>query len=303
MLPFDSRRPFTRSQGLAAGLTPGRLRGPTYRTVLRGVYVEADVPDTPLVRAGAALLVHPPSAAATHFTAARLVGAPVPPHANEHVTVRDPADRRPRPGLLCHVAALEVDEIRLLSGLRISAPHRLFVELASALTLVDLVVVGDWLVRRGHTTPGRLVDHCRRFRGRYAAQAREAAAYVRERVDSPMETKLRLLLVLAGLPEPVVNYELRDDFGAVVMRLDLSYPQLQLAIEYDGRHHLESAQQWERDVERRELLGDDRWRLITVTSKGIHREPEQTVLRVRRALAQRGCRLPPPSEQWRAHFA
>ena len=190
----------------------------------------------------------------------------------------------------------------MLSGVRLSAPHRLFVELASALTLVDLVVLGDWLVRRGHTTTQALVEHCQHYRGRYAKQAREAAAYVRDRVDSPMETKLRLLLVLAGLPEPVVNHELRDDFGSVVMRLDLSYPALRLAVEYDGRQHVESVRQWERDVERREQLGDDSWRLITVTSTGIYRDPEQTVRRVWQALRDRGCRLPPPSEGWRAHF-
>jgi very-short-patch-repair endonuclease len=112
-----------------------------------------------------------------------------------------------------------------------------------------------------------------------------------------------MLLVLAGLPEPEVNLEIRDDAGVVRMRLDLSYPRVRLAIEYDGRHHLEDVAQWERDPERRDDLEDSDWRVLVVTSRGIYREPARTVFRVRRALRARGYRpLPPPSDAWRPYF-
>jgi len=40
-----------------------------------------------------------------------------------------------------------------------------------------------------------------------------------------METRLRMLLVvLAGLPEPVVDFRVRDSAGTVIRRFDLSYP-------------------------------------------------------------------------------
>ena len=73
-------------------------------------------------------------------------------------------------------------------------------------------------------------------------------------VDSGMETRLRLLLVLAGLPEPQVNVILRQPDGSWSMRLDLSYPHLELIVEYDGRQHADSTQQWKRDSRRREEL-------------------------------------------------
>ena len=47
-----------------------------------------------------------------------------------------------------------------------------------------------------------------------------AAALVRERVDSPRESRLRLCLVLAGLPEPEVNPVVTVD-GRRVGRVDL----------------------------------------------------------------------------------
>lgn len=117
-----------------------------------------------------------------------------------------------------------------------------------------------------------------------------------------METRLRMLLVLAGLPEPQVNWELYDAFGVVLRRLDLAYPEVRVAVEYDGRHHVEVVQQWESDLARREGLEGDRWRMIVVTGRGIYREPGATVDRVRAALTARGLRLPPSRQDWRPHF-
>ena len=70
------------------------LRGNGYRQLLHGVHISSSVPVQPLHRTKAALMVHPPGAVASHFSAARLLGAPVPSHPWEHVTVSRPEDRR-----------------------------------------------------------------------------------------------------------------------------------------------------------------------------------------------------------------
>ncbi len=95
----------------------------------------------------------------------------------------------------------------------------MFVELASLLTLVDLVVVGDHLVRRRRTTCADLVAWCAQSSDRGAQAARRAAAYVRDRVDSPMETRVRMLIVLAGIPEPEVNLTVRAGDGMPLRRV------------------------------------------------------------------------------------
>jgi hypothetical protein len=71
---------------------------------------------------------------------------------------------------------------------------------------------------------------------------RRSASLARKGVDSPQETRLRLLLVLAGLPEPRVNLLLRGRDGSWRRRYDLAYELLRLIIEYDGRQHAENAQ-------------------------------------------------------------
>ena len=300
--PFDTRRPFLRRRGLAAGLGRASLDGPAFRRILYGVLVAADVPDTPQLRAEAALLCFFASAFASHATAARLWGVPVTLPPGEHVTVPEVGHRLRRAGVTCHVRTTA--RVAEIDGLRVSTLPDLFVELATVLPLVELVVAGDWMVRRHGVRPADLVEIAGRAGGRAGVLARSAAAYVRERVDSPMETRLRMLLVLAGIPEPEVNLEVRTVDGEVLRRYDLCWPGVRVIVEYDGRHHVERVEQWEQDLTRREAIDDSSWRILVVVSSGIYKSPGQTVERVHTLLRDRGLAgLPSRSgEGWRQHF-
>ncbi len=111
-----------------------------------------------------------------------------------------------------------------MGDIRVSAPAQLFVELASSLSLVDAVVAGDAMVRLELVSLSELARTAPVCVAKHSRTARRVVRYVREGVDSPMETRLRLLLVLAGLPEPKVNHLIRDEWGAVLRRLDLATP-------------------------------------------------------------------------------
>jgi hypothetical protein len=178
----------------------------------------------------------------------------------------------------------------------------MFIELAGVLPLVELIIVGDAMVRAKMFTPEELRAFCKSTQRWHSRRARRGAAHVRSGVDSPMETRLRMLLVLAGLPEPVVNYKIRDVDGWVLRRLDLSYPAARLIVEYNGRQHADDPEQWAADIDRREEFEDEEWRFIVVMSKGIFKEPERTIMRVANALRKRGVRLGPLRDDWRAHF-
>ena len=52
-----------------------------------------------------------------------------------------------------------------------------------------------------------------------------------------METRLRMLLVLAGLPRPEIQVSIYDDEGRFLGRPDLLYRDQRLALEYDGGNH------------------------------------------------------------------
>jgi hypothetical protein len=290
--------PFTLRRGLDAPLSPRVVRGPGYRRLFHGVYAPVDLTPTLTVRAHAALLVAPKSAVLARHSAATLWGGVVP--ATPDIQLAIP------PGSRLRVAGVDArvrraPDAALHHGLPVTSPTQTFLDLAD-LDLVDLVVLGDSLVRAGVVTPPELVAAAAAFRGRCARHLRRGAALVRVGVDSSMETRLRLLLVLAGLPEPVVNHPLRDHTGRVRYRLDLAYPQWRIAVEYDGRQHAENTAQWRWDVQRREDLDADGWRLVVVLSGDLYRSLARTLERLRSAARAPGVSLPTRSAEWCRYF-
>lgn len=295
-------RPFLLSEAVRAGLSRRVLRGRRFRQIFRSVYIAAEVADSLPVRAAAVRLLLLEGAVLSHHTAAMLRGLPVPATEQLHVTVQ-PGVRGPRVGGVCthrgSPTAVRVD------GRLLSAPVDNFLELAATLSLVDLVILGDTMVRRRLVSCEELVDAvAANSRRRGLAMARRAAALVRPRVDSPMETCLRLLIVLAGLPEPDTNLVVRDEHGGWVGMVDLAYAALMIVIEYHGDVHRTKVGQWRSDVAKAELLTDLGWRVIVLTADDIYARPGHTLARIQAALVAPGhpgvpAQLDPA---WRQHF-
>ncbi|MCW2797723.1 hypothetical protein [Nocardioides sp.] len=298
---LDTKRPFTRADALAAGISPRLLRGSRFRRIFRGVHISSSVTPHDDERVTAALMLHPKDTWASHVTGAAWCRVAVPPSSTTHVSVTRAKDRRWQPGLKPHVAPPGT-KTRTWRGILVSAPIRMFVELASMLDLVDLVVAGDSMLRVFGLKAEELVAGLEKTRDYWSPAARYAGKFVRDGVDSPMETRLRMLIVLAGLPEPQVNVKVREHDGNVILRFDLGYPSLRLAFEYDGRQHVEIIKNWERDIDRGDLVDKAEWRILKVTAKGIYVEPGRTIERVRNALERCGVKLPEPSDEWRTHF-
>ena len=160
----------------------------------------------------------------------------------------------------------------------------------------DLATLGDYLVtgrRFGHASEGPLCDlddlvaAVHRNTGRRGLRgARWAVDLIRVGPASRPESLLRLLIVAAGLPEPEISPAVVVARGTIVLHPDLAYPDLRIAIEYEGSSHRD-ADRWERDIERRELFEDAGWRVIRVTKQGLFTEPEATVRRIRHARIAR----------------
>jgi hypothetical protein len=232
---LNVHRPFSRGQARAAGIRLRELLGPQFHKILYDSYVSATVPITTRLRAEAALEVSVPGSYVSHHTAAELWDGVVPASSDVHITVPGDAPRSRRQGIRAHSTSGSTER-STFRGLAISSPTQTFLDLACTLDLVDLIVLGDSLVKAKRVTPSDLVAAAALWVGYGAARARKAARFVRNGVDSPQETRLRMLLVLAGLPEPTVNHIIRNPDGSWRMRFDLSYPSFKLIIEYDGRN-------------------------------------------------------------------
>lgn len=283
-------RPFSIAEAREAGLGRGRLLGPDLDRPFYGVRSQIL---TDKVSAYAPRLR--PGDRFSHTTAARLWGAPIPREREDdvHVTATGGTVRPRAKGVIGHRSAAR--DITVRKHLPVSSPVATFLECALVLDVESLVMVGDHLILdprvldphdiRPHVALGDLSRGVVSATGRGAVRAREALALVRDGVESPMETRLRLLLARAGLPEPVCGYELRTRRGRRIGWFDLAWPDRRLIVEYDGDQHRTSTSQYERDIRRFDDATAEGWNVIRVRSHGVLRSPQSTVARVARGLA------------------
>lgn len=182
------------------------------------------------------------------------------------------------------------------------SPEVAFVSAATTLDLVNLVAAGDWLVRLERALPSTLIRAADEATGRGCVQARRAARLVRERVDSVQETRLRLLLVLAGLPEPECNISLGTEHYCIG-RVDLVYQRWRVILEYEGDQHFTDRDQWNSDIGRYEEFTGEGWTVIRVTKQRM-RYRRLLVTRTYEALRASGYEGPPPtfSPEWLSLF-
>ena len=159
------------------------------------------------------------------------------------------------------------------------------------LRLIDLVALGDyfcrvWRAGFGRPEPGkaplttvaRLQKAIDAGRRTGITRLREAIDLIREDAWSPKESAVRCHLIFAGLPEPSLNHDVYVD-GRFLACVDLAYPELKIAIEYQSvLHH----GRYSADVERLAALRAAGWIVVEVTAT-LLADPSKLVDRVRRA--------------------
>lgn len=283
-------RPVTVAKAVAAGVSRSVLDGPRFRRAFHGVRVPIGLPDTVAVRAAAAALIVPEPFAFCGPTAAQLCGLPLPVALQEcsdtHVLVPTAA-RVPRhrsvPGwILRGHSGLRLDDVGRLGGFPVLGVAPLFVQLAADVGLHDLVALGDAMVRRwiGGIDLAAVIQRAHSRRG--VRRARQAVDLVRPRVDSPMETRVRLMVVDAGLPCPITGYVVHDHSGWIG-EVDLAYPEWKIAIEYDGDVH-RTRRAWAADHAKTQLLLDAGWVVIRLTARDVLHTPALTIHRLRQHI-------------------
>ncbi len=190
-------RPFLLDEALAAGLTAETLQGRRFVRLHRRAYICADVELTREVRLRAALLVLPKDAAAASVTALQHFGVNVGPPMPLHTVTNHPHQVRLN-GIICHRHRHRHRPgiaVRRWSGLPTCVPEQAWVQACRELGFLDRVVAGDWLLQLKRTRLATLQAYVGSSREHGVKRARRALAYVRERVESPRETRLRMMLV------------------------------------------------------------------------------------------------------------
>ncbi|WP_431221209.1 endonuclease domain-containing protein [Leifsonia xyli] len=233
----------------------------------------------------------------SHATAAAIHGLPVPDRAHRggiHVSAVLPA-RAPKGGGVIGHALRSRPGMRTVRSFPVPSPAEVWCQLAASLSTDELVIAGDALMRRIQPLcdPAELMDIVAGASGRPGIRRlREALELVRPRTDSPMETVLRLGIVRAGLPEPIVNHPIADPTGRICASGDLVFPDQRVVVEYDGDHHRTDPAQYQTDLDRLFLIESLGWRVVRISKEHMRAGATVAIARVRSALASNGPDTP-----------
>jgi hypothetical protein len=284
-----------------AGVTRTRTQAKDLVTVSRGIRVPLDSAASGAAALRAYTGLDDESVLALG-SAARLWAAPLPGLLEEdwriHLSRRRGSSPPRRVNVVGHLLTLLPDEVVELDGVRLTSPARTWLDLARVLGVDDLVVAGDALVcEHGPEFPVPRealcsIEELRAMVARHPGSrgvrlARTAVELLRVGADSAPETRLRLALIRAGLPEPVLNHVVWGDMGAPILWPDAAYPQWRIALQYEGVHH-NGEEQYLRDIRRADVAARSGWLELRVSRLDLAGEHPAAVRKVRGALQSRG---------------
>jgi hypothetical protein len=227
----------------------------------------------------------PAGAAFSGCTAAWLHGLDLAPCNPIEVTIPEPFGSGRRAGARVSRTALANDEIVQRRGLPTTSAIRTVVDLGGRNPLIEGVVAAGLFLHANLVTTAELRNHVAKRPGaKGVARLRKVVDLAESKAESAMETRLRVLPVLAGLPSPEVQVSIHDDQGRFLGRPDLLYRLQGLAIEYDGGNHRDRLVE---DNRRQNGLIGAGLRLLRFTAADVCGNPDLVAMQVRHALAAR----------------
>lgn len=295
-------RPFTLQEARQAGLTLSALRGRAWRRLGNELYCHSGLSEDPWLLLSAWQALLPADAVFAGATAGWLLGLDLQPTNPVTIAVPTSSGIRPRSGLMVRRCDINARDMVTIRGLRVTSLHRTLLDLCIQWPAVEALVAIDMAVRSHVTTGTDLIRYGATAKGRAGSRRLLALAALAAPAESPMETRLRWLLIQSGLPRPDVQTDLRDSDGRFVGRADLYYPAGRLVLEYDGGNHRERLIE---DDRRQNLIVNAGFRLLRFTAADIHNRPDVVAAQVRGAvgIATQTARLAPNTPNKKARHA
>jgi predicted transcriptional regulator of viral defense system len=235
-----------RRELLAAGYEPDevrqRLRTGELVKIRPGAYVGDALPRAPEERHRLAVRAAVPDLAAeaviSHVSAAVLWGVPTWGIALDRVHATRPRRSGARRGRVVHLhaAPLDPEEIAQVDGITVTAPARTVVDIARSVPFERAVVLADRALHSGLVHADDLAAALASAAHRPGSPAaRRALHFADGRSESVGESRSRTAIAAAGLPVPVLQWDVRTPAGTWLGRTDFGWPDRGVVGEFDGR--------------------------------------------------------------------
>jgi hypothetical protein len=275
-------------------LSPEQLRSHAWRRLFQGVYADSRLTINHATRCAVATeFVLPPGSVIAGRSAAKLYGADACGHGDpvEALVARNvvvPSNA----GIILHQGKVESEDRLQREHYTITTPVRTCWDLARWQCPDEAVVIIDQLLKRSVVTPAELEAYRLKRRAenptpRGIRRYERVLVLVDGGAQSPQESRVRVRLMLAGIPRPQTQCPVMNPTGKVVARVDMGWRESRLAVEYDGFGHVGSFARMGKDRERHNDITAAGWELVYVTASDLHHDFDQIVAKVRAALHRR----------------
>ncbi len=267
---------FAVKDALEHGRTRRQVQRVCHTRVMSGIYAHQNVQYSGLELLRCFTTANP-QVAVTSLTAAQFMGWRIP---REHqddtkiyaISVKHSVRIR-QERVSFSRAAMAADEATVLNGVRLTTPERTVLELAKILSVRQLVVVLDGVLRHHDhreqqqilvSTKEKILALAQKYPGmRGVGKTKLALELAVTGSDSAMETELRLVLADYGVTHLVCNQPVRNEFGAILFEPDLADVDRKVSIQYEGEHH-GGRRQVRTDVERARKTAEAGWKEVRI---------------------------------------
>jgi hypothetical protein len=261
-----SGTPFIGSEALEGGLVRKHELRTRFCAVYPDVYVDSGASLTPSQRAMAGWLWSHRQGVIAGLSAASLHGSK---WIDEHIPIELiwPNARPPR-GLHTHDWRLHADEFAQLAGLPVTTAERTAFDVGRRGGVDEAVARLDALGNATSFAAQDVLIIAERHRGTRGLRIlRQSLELYDPGSASPRETWLRVLLIRASFPRPQTQIPVFGDRGGPVAYLDMGWPDLMIAVEYDGDQHRTDRAQYVKDIRRLDMLRERGWLVIRVVAE------------------------------------
>jgi hypothetical protein len=271
-----------------------RLRHGAY--VFSDSWQLADEQDRHLLRARAVLRTARAQVALSHTTALIVMGAPLwdLPLDDVHITRLDGRAGRREAGIAQHRGRVLPGDITQIDGLPVTSPVRTALDMTRIADVEHCLVPMNWLLHMKTMTKPEMRARAAGMNLSPGTLATDLAIRVADgRLESPGESRCSYLFWRGGLPRPVPQFKVCDEWGDVVARVDFAWPEYGVFLEFDGRAKYEKLRpegESVLDVVLREKKREEMicrltgWRCVRIVWANLHRSDE-TIAYLRAVLA------------------
>ncbi|MEP9390680.1 DUF559 domain-containing protein [Gordonia sp. VNQ95] len=199
------------------------------------------------------------------------------------------ASGRPALGTTTWRLDLPAEHVVTIDGIAVTSPIRTAFDVGRIQPRMRAIGHLDTLAAATGFDLDELAEYAKsQKRTRHVRQVRGLAPLVNRLHESPRESSTGLFMHDCGLPTPVAQFEVFNEYGILVARHDWAYPDLKIAIEYDGEDYHSSPEQQASDAARDAESNRLQWKVIRANNKRMTSDPMGLIAEIAEAIHQRG---------------